>query len=176
MSEKPIISMIAAIGKNRELGKDNGLLWHIPEDMKFFQSKTRFHPIIMGRRTFESFRRPLKNRTSIIVTRDKGYEAPEGCFVFDAIDKAVACGIKEELRLRKELKDNLTPEVYIIGGGQIFTIAMPLADRLYLTFVDREFPDADAYFPEYKKEFTKVVESRKSSGNGFTYTFKTLER
>lgn len=171
----PKISMIAAIGKNRELGAKNKLLWHIPEDMKFFQKKTLFHPMIMGRKTFESFARPLKNRTNIVVTREKDYKAPEGVKVFTTIEKALEFAKKDELRLRKELKDGLDFEVYIIGGAQIFELGMPLADRLYLTFIDKAFPDAEVYFPEFK-EFRKIVEERKSRDEHYKYTFKTLER
>ena len=168
------ISMIAAIGKNRELGKNNGLLWNIPEDMKFFQTMSLGHAMVMGRKTFESFRRPLKNRTSIIVTREKDYIAPPGCYVFDNIEKAIEFGKKEEERLRS-LDPNLPPEVYIIGGGQIFAAAMPYADRLYLTSVDKEFPDTDTFFPEYP-EFTKIVSERKSSDENYKYSFITLEK
>ncbi len=150
------ISMIAAIGKNRELGKDNGLLWSIPEDMQYFRKMTTGHAMIMGRKTFESFPKLLPNRVHIIVTRDKDYKAPEGCFVCTTLEEALKLGQKEEEKLR-EKDPSLTPEVYIIGGGQIFTIGMQYADRLYMTFVDREFPDADVFFPEFP-EFTKVVE------------------
>lgn len=169
------ISMIAAVGENLELGAKNKLLWHIPEDMKFFQKKTLFHPIIMGRKTFESFARPLKNRTSIIVTRDKGYEAPDGVFVFDDIKKALEFAEKEEMRLRKELGDRLEPEVYVIGGAQIFELAMPYADRLYLTSVHHKFPEAEVFFPPYPK-FKKVIETRKSKDEDYSYTFTTLEK
>ena len=169
------VSMIAAIGKNRELGAKNALLWHIPEDMKYFQKKTLFHPIIMGRKTFESFARPLKNRTSIIVTRDKDYKAPEGIFVFDDIRKAVEFAKKDEKRFRRELKDGLDEEVYIIGGAQIFELGMSLADRLYLTQIHKAFPDAEVYFPEYKA-FKKVIDKRNSKDENYKYTFETIER
>lgn len=168
------ISAIASIGKNRELGRDNALLWHIPEDLKFFRTITSGHAIIMGRRTFESFPKLLPNRTHIVVTRDKDYKVPEGCYVFDAIEKAIEFGKNEEERLRK-LDPSLNSELFIIGGGQIFTAGLPYTDRLYLTLVDAEFPDADAFFPEYS-EFKKIVEERKSSDENYKYTFLTLER
>lgn len=167
--------MIAAVGKNLELGAKNKLLWHIPEDIKFFQSKTLYHSIVMGRKTFESFTRPLKNRTSIIVTREKKYQAPDGVYVFDSINKALKFGEKEELRLRKKLADGLDPEVYVIGGAQIFEAAMPYTDRLYITFVHSEFSEAEVFFPKYP-EFKKVVLETKSSDANYSYTFTVLER
>lgn len=191
------ISMIAAIGKNRELGKHVGgdtnsgvgdrLLWDIPEDGEFFRSLTRGHACIMGRKTFESLMyyfkgKPIPGRISIVVTRDEGYSVPDGCYVFTDIKEAVEFAKKEEERLSLdpkvvEKRDSRAKqsEVFVIGGAQMYALAMPFADRLYLTFVDGEFPEADAFFPEYP-EFTKVINERKSSGNGFTYTFKTLEK
>lgn len=156
--------MIAAIGKNRELGKNNGLLWHIPEDAKYFKDKTTGHAIIMGRKTFESFPKMLPNRVHIIVTHDKNYKVPEGCFVFDSIEKAIEFGKSIE----KE-------ELFIIGGAQIYALGMKYADKLYLTLVDAEFPDADAFFPEYK-EFNKVISRKKSRDNNFEYEFVELEK
>lgn len=174
MTHNTIVSAIAAIGKNRELGKDNGLLWHIPEDAKFFKDMTSGHVIIMGRKTFESFPKLLPNRTHIVVTRDKGYKVPDGCFVFTDIKDAIEFGKKEEEKLRQQ--DLGKPaEVYIIGGGQIFEAAMSYTDRLYLTIIDEDFPDADAYFPEYP-EFTKIVAERKSGDGKYSYEFLTLEK
>lgn len=181
------VSMIAAIGKNRELGKKDRLLWDIPEDANYFRSMTRGHACIMGRKTFESLMhyfngKPIPGRTSIVVTRDAGYQAPEGCYVFTDVKEAIEFAKKEEERLSKDPEigkkrdpRTVVSEVFIIGGAQMYSLAIPVADRLYLTFVDGEFPDADAFFPEFS-EFTKVLEECKSGGNGFTYTFKTLER
>lgn len=183
----PRVSTIAAIGKNRELGKEDRLLWEIPEDGKFFRDMTRGHVCIMGRKTYESLLhyykgKPMPKRISVVVTRDPEYKALPGVLVFTGIEEALEFAKKKEdeisqgVEYRNERDErSKTPEVYNIGGAQIFTLGLPLSDRLYITEVDGEFPEADAFFPEYS-EFTKVVEERKSEGNGFTYTFKTLER
>lgn len=161
------ISMIAAIGENRELGRDNKLLFDIPEDMKFFRETTRGKPVIMGRKTAEHLvefytKGPLPGRRNIVVTRNPDYVL-EGFTVVSRIEDAITIA-----------KEDDTDEIFIIGGGEIYTLGLPLADRLYLTIVDGAY-DADAFFPEYS-EFSKVINERKSSGNGYTYTFKTLER
>lgn len=179
--------MIAAIGKNRELGKEDRLLWEIPEDAKYFRDMTRGHVCIMGRKTYESLLhyykgKPMPKRVSVVVTRDPDYQAFNEVFVFTDMKEAVEFAKKKELEISKipEYKDerdprSIAPEVYNIGGGQIFTAGLPFANRLYLTFVDGEFPEADTYFPEFP-EFTKVVGERKSSDSKYTYTFYTLER
>lgn len=158
------ISLIAAIGKNRELGRGNKLLFEIPEDMKFFRETTRGHAVIMGRKTFESIGRPLPNRTNIIVSRDEKYEVPERVVVKNSIEEALVYAKTIE-----------TEEVFVIGGAQIYSLAMPYADKLYLTLVDSEVADADAFFPEYK-EFGKVISSRKSSNDKYVYNFLELAR
>lgn len=163
-----MISIIAAIGKNRELGRDNKLLWNIPEDLKRFKEITNGHPIIMGRKTYDSIGRVLPNRTNIVITRnkrkvirDKKYE---GTVVVESL--------REAIETAKEAEGN--DEVFIIGGGQIFAQAMGLADKIYLTVVDMEYPDADAYFPEYDE--VSVVESkRESSYDGLSYVFLDLK-
>ncbi len=159
MDKKPIISIIAAIGSNRELGKNNKLLWHIPEDMKRFRELTNGHPIIMGRTTFESIGRPLPNRTNIIVTRDPNYEAP-GCIVAHSLEEAVA-----------EAKKHVSDEVFVIGGGQIYSQAIGIADRLYLTKVNGTF-DADTYFPNYS---AFKVEQKREMKHDDQYTYEFLE-
>ncbi len=161
------VSMIAAIGENRELGRDNKLLFDIPEDMKFFRETTRGKPVIMGRKTAEHLvefytKGPLPGRRNIVVTRNPDYVL-EGFTVVSRIEDAITIA-----------KEDDTDEIFIIGGGEIYTLGLPLADRLYLTIVDGAY-DADAFFPEYS-EFSKVINERKSSGNGYAYTFKTLER
>lgn len=161
------ISMIAAIGENRELGRDNKLLFDIQEDMKFFRETTRGKPVIMGRKTAEHLvefytKGPLPGRHNIVVTRNPEYVL-EGFTVVSRIEDAITIA-----------KEDDTDEIFIIGGGEIYTLGLPFADRLYLTIVDGAY-DADAFFPEYS-EFSKVINERKSSSNGYTYTFKTLER
>lgn len=161
------ISMIAAIGENRELGRDNKLLFDIPEDMKFFRETTRGKPVIMGRKTAEHLvefytKGPLPGRRNIVVTRNPEYSL-EGFTVVSRIEDAITIAKEED-----------ADEIFIIGGGEIYTLGLPFSDRLYLTIVDGKF-EADAFFPEFS-EFSKVINERKSSGNGYTYTFKTLER
>lgn len=157
------ISIIAAIGKNRELGTENKLLWSLPEDLKRFKEKTLNHPVIMGRKTFESIGRPLPNRLNIIVTRDRSYTAL-GTEIFHEIEDAINFA---------KTKDKF--EIFIIGGGQIYAEALSYADKLYLTIVNENFYEADTYFPEYP-EFTKVVFKKKSKNEEYSYTFLELER
>lgn len=132
-----ILSLIAGIGKNNELGKDNKLLWDLPSDMKFFRETTSGHPVIMGRKTFESIGRPLPKRRNIIITRDTTY-THEGIEVVHSIDEALA------------LFANTDEEVFVIGGAEIYKQSLPFADKLYITEVEKEF-DADAFFPAFDK-------------------------
>lgn len=192
-----MISIIAAIGKNRELGKDNGLLWHIPGELPRFKKITTGHPIIMGRKTFESIGRVLPNRTNIIITRDKAFDPRKFChgkkcdvFMVNSLQEAIeealeasskyyVSGIKYENNKGIHDTKYTIPatdenEIFIIGGGQIFEQAMPLADKLYLTLVDASF-DADTFFPDYSM-FTKVIEKEDQESEEFKYTFLTLER
>lgn len=137
-----MLSLIACIGKNRALGKNNKLLWHIPEDLKHFKKITQGHSVIMGRKTFVSLRKPLVNRVNIIVTHDQNYQAP-GCFVFNSLTKAIS------------FAKTKSSEVFVIGGGQIYSQALSLADKLYLTIVETS-AKADAFFPDYS-DFKKII-------------------
>lgn len=161
---RPIISLIAAIGKNRELGRGNELIFQIPEDMKHFRETTQGHTVIMGRKTYESIGRPLPNRTNIVVSRDESYEVPAGVLK--------ATSIEEAIELAKKHENN---EIFVIGGAQIYSLAMPYADKLYLTLVNAEVKDADAFFPEYS-EFKKVLFERKSRDKNYSYTFIDLAK
>ncbi len=163
------ISMIASLGKNRELGKDNELLWPIPDDLKRFRSITTGHPVIMGRKTFESIfamiGKPLPNRTNIVVTRDADWKAPseeviKANSMYDAVVRA----------------KNIDPvEICIIGGAQIYEEGIKFANKLYLTLVDAE-AEADTFFPPYEAEFTKKVFEEVRDWNGLKYTWVDLER
>ncbi len=157
------ISIIVAIGKNREIGKDNKLLWHIPEDLERFKRITLGHPIIMGRRTFESIGRILPNRTNIIVTRDENYQK-EGSIVCHSLEEAIEIAKKSPG----------SEEIFIIGGGQIFEQAIKLADKLYLTLIEQSF-EADTYFPDYSV-FKKVIKKEKGQASGYRYTYLELEK
>lgn len=193
-----MVSIIAAIDEKRGLGKDNKLLFHIPEDFKRMKQLTSGHPIIMGRKTFESIGRPLPNRTNIIITRDLTYKV-DGAVVVHSLEEAIEVGKKQdgkytssdalaESRSSQEssqhqpkadhpmdeariIKDE---EIFIFGGGEIYKQAMPYTDRLYLTVVKGSY-DADTFFPEYSA-FKKIIYKEKRSENGYEYTFLTLEK
>ena len=156
------ISIIAAIASgNRALGKDNKLIYKIPEDLKRFKDLTEGHVVIMGRKTFESIGYPLSNRLNIIITRDKNY-SQKGITVVHSLDEAFQLVRNED-------------EVFVIGGGQIYQEALPKADKLYLTIVEGN-PEADTFFPDYS-EFKRVVwESEEQQSDGFKYKFLELER
>lgn len=156
--------MIAAIAENNALGKDNELVWHLPNDFKRFKSLTSGHHIIMGRKTFESFPKPLPNRTHIIITRQKEYQA-EGCLIVDSIEKALAICPQDET-------------AFIIGGGEIYNLGLPYADKLDITRVHHTF-EADAYFPEINEEEWKKVVSdfnEKDEKHRYDYTYQTFVR
>lgn len=157
------ISMVAAIASgNRAIGKNNKLIFHIPEDLKRFKELTSGHVVIMGRKTFESIGRPLPNRINTVITRNPA-------FYEDNV--VVAHSLNEALRLA-ELKGE--SEAFIIGGGQIYEEAIGKADKLYLTVVEGS-PDADTYFPDYS-DFKKVVFEEEHEENGLKYKFLDLER
>jgi dihydrofolate reductase len=156
-----MITLIAAAAENNALGKDNDLLWHLPEDFKRFKQITSGHYIIMGRKTFESFPKPLPNRTHIIITRQEEYLV-EGCLVVHSLDEALEIAPQNE-------------EVFIIGGAQIYEQALPFADKIDLTRVHTEL-EADAFFPEFNTSEWNLVFSEKhfkDEKHQFDYTFET---
>jgi len=138
-----MLTIIAATSENNALGKDNQLVWHLPDDFKRFKSLTSGHFIVMGRKTFESFPKPLPNRTHIIITRQADYEVPEGCIVASNLTKAIALCPKNE-------------EVFIIGGGEIYKQSIDLAQKIELTKVHTTV-DADTFFPEIDLEKWQLV-------------------
>lgn len=159
-----MITLIAALGKNRELGKDNELIWHLPNDLKRFKKVTSGHAIIMGRKTFESLGKPLPNRTNIVITRNKNYKA-DGAVVVHSVEEALQAS-----------KDDDTP--FIIGGAEIYKLAMPLADKLDLTFVDAAL-DADAFFPEIDSNIWKETAREHfvaDEKHKYSYSFVTFVR
>lgn len=142
-----MLSVIAAIGKGRELGFEGKLLWYLPDDLKRFKALTTGHPVIMGRKTWESLpdrARPLPSRTNIVVTRQAEYEAP-GAVVVNSLEDARAAAARAEG----------ADEIFIIGGGELYAEALPFADRLYLTLVDAA-AKADVFFPSYESMFSEV--------------------
>jgi dihydrofolate reductase len=158
------LSLIAAIGKNRELGKDNQLLWKMPADLQYFKKVTLNKPILMGRKTFESIGRPLPGRENIIITRDKQYAA-EGCTITHSLDDATkACSTSNE--------------VMIIGGANIYQQAIDKVERMYLTFIDGEF-DADVFFPAWEKTAWQPIEKihrPADEDNMYDCQFVTLDK
>jgi dihydrofolate reductase len=160
--EKPRISIIAAIGQNNELGKQNELIWRIKEDLKRVKELTMGHPIIMGRKTFDSIGHPLPGRTNIVVTRSN--LNIEGCLVFDSLEKALeaARAIDSE-------------EIFIFGGASIYTEALPFTDRLYLTHIKKTDAEADVFFPDFSA-FTTVVEEELHLDHEPPFTWRTLDR
>jgi len=160
-----MISLIAAIGKNNELGKSNTLVWDMSADMKYFRDKTKGHTVIMGRKTFESIGRPMPNRQNIIITRDKNYKA-EGVEVVNSLEEALG---------RTQGKQ----EIFIIGGAEIYKQSMSIADRLYITHIDAEDKKADTFFPKIIPVVWNEIsheEHKKDDKNPFDYTFSVYER
>ena len=127
------ISLIVAAAQNGVIGRDNQLIWRLPDDLKQFKRLTTGHPIIMGRKTFDSIGKPLPNRTSIVITRNKGC-ALEGVIVVNSVEEAVG-----------EAKKTGTEEAFVIGGAEIYQLILPIADKIYLTEVKADF-EGDAYF------------------------------
>lgn len=166
-NKKALVSIIAAIGRNRALGKDNELLWHIPDDLRRFKELTLGHPVIMGRKTFDSIvaslGKVLPGRTNIVVTRDAD-RSYEGAIIAHSIDEAIS---------RASALDDT--DVFVIGGGEIYAQALPLADRLFLTFIDDE-KKADSFFPPYESDFPHVDSDEAREWNGIRYRWITLRR
>ena len=159
-----MLSLIAAVARNRAIGKDNQLLWHLPEDMKHFRETTRGKPVIMGRKTWESLPekfRPLPGRQNIVVSRDPAYKA-HGADLAGSLEGALALAGGAE-------------EVFVIGGEQLYRAALPFADRLYLTEVELE-PEADAFFPELNPAVWQEVERRASGESMPACTFVVYVR
>lgn len=137
------VSMIAAVGKNLELGKNNDLIWHFKEDMKFFKDTTMGHTVVMGRKTFESLPKALPGRKNIVISSNAEYQA-QGATVVTSVEEAL------------QIADN--EEIFVIGGGKIYAEFLPYADKLYLTEIDAECADADTYFPQFNKsEYIKEI-------------------
>lgn len=163
--DKITISIIAAIDDKNGVGKNNDLLFKIPEDFKRMKELTTGHPIVMGRKTFESIGRVLPNRTNIIITRDLDYKV-EGAVVVHSLDEGL------EIAKKSEGSD----EIFVFGGGEIWKQAIEkgLVDRLYLTIVEGDY-GADRFFPDYK-EFTKIISEEDKESDGFKYKFLTLKK
>lgn len=161
------ISVIAAIGRNRALGRDGKLLWSIPDDLKRFKALTLGHPVIMGRKTWESLPetfRPLPGRANIVITRDRSYEAP-GAILAQSFPQA--------LSLARDAEG--AGEIFAIGGQQVYECALPFASKLYLTVINDE-KEGDAFFPAYEEEFSKETSRDERDFEGLKYAWLDLER
>nr|AIA17737.1 Dihydrofolate reductase [uncultured bacterium] len=157
------ISIVVAIAANNAIGKDNQLLWRLPNDLKHFKQITSGHTIIMGRKTYDSVGKPLPNRRNIVITRQN--MNIEGCEVVNSLDAALALCANE-------------PEVFIVGGAEIYKQAMPLTDTIYLTIVHQSF-EGDTYFPEIKaNEWIEIEreDHNPDEKHKFAYSFITLKR
>ena len=164
-----MISLIAAIGKNNELGKNNSLVWSMPTDLKHFREKTSGHPVIMGRKTFEAIGRPMPNRKNVVITRDKTY-IRHGVNVVNSLEEAINTA-------RTPLAES--EEIFIIGGAEIYRQAMTIADKLYITHIQATDKDADTFFPEIIPVVWNEVsheEHASDEKNPYKYTFSIYEK
>jgi dihydrofolate reductase len=162
-----IVSQITAISKNRVIGKNNKLPWHLPEDLKYFREKTKNHILIMGRKTFESFPSPLPNRFHIVVTRNTDLN-------FKHEQVQIVPSLEKALELAQNLTAKWDDEVFVIGGGEIYKQSLAQTDRIYLTVIDQEF-EGDTHYPESPSELFSLADQK-----DFTYpmpfSFQIWER
>jgi|SRR5699024_2070830 len=162
-----MISLLAAMDRNRVIGYRNDLPWHLPNDLKFLKQKTTGHTIIMGRKTFESIGRPLPNRDNVVITRRHSSKFPDEIEVINNIDTVLDWNHQEPAN-----------ELFVIGGEEIFKQVLPHADRLYITLVDDVF-QGDTYFPEFSEaewQLTSREEGEKDSKNQYDHYFLQYDR
>lgn len=164
------VSLIVAASENGVIGKDNDLIWHLPKDMRFFKDTTMGHHVIMGRKNFESIPhkfRPLPNRTNVVITRQTAYKA-DGCMVVSSIEEALQIA-----------KHNGDDEAFIIGGGQIYKLALEanLVDKIYLTKVHHSF-EGDTFFPALNKDWKEIsrIQNQADEKHLYSFDFITLEK
>ena len=177
---KPKISIVVAVTKkDAAIGNGGKLLVHISDDLKRFKALTLGHPVIMGRKTYESIGHPLPERTNIVITRNPDFKAA-GVIVAPSVEEAIERGrevSRSDLKSeeRSDLKDS--DEIFIIGGGEIYKQGLPYTDKLYLTIVDSD-AQGDVFFPDWRKDFTKEVfrEERTDAKTGLQYAWVDLER
>lgn len=165
-----VTAAITAIGNQRQIGKDNQLLWDIPADLKRFRELTTGHAVIMGRKTWESLPeqyRPLPGRENIVMTRNENFST-DGATVVHSPDEAME-------RAKSWSRDNDADELFIIGGEGIYKTFLPQTDRLYLTLVDSD-KEGDTFFPEYEDEFPNETYREEREHDGLSYTWVNLER
>lgn len=161
----PRLSLVWAMGRNRVIGIDNRLPWRLPADLKHFRALTTGHTILMGRKTYESFPRPLPDRHHVIITTDRHYQAASGCLVVHSLDAALKAADAED-------------EVFVIGGGSLYEQTLPRADRLYVTLIDADFV-GDTRFPDFDEANWREVardDYVPDEQNPYPYSFVTFER
>ena len=161
-----IVSQIAAMSRNRIIGKDNKLPWNMPDDLAYFFKVTRGHHIILGRKNFEAIGKALPSRVNIVVTRNPNYKAP-GCIVVENIQQAL-----------KYSESKGEEEVFIVGGGQIYQASLGITNKIYLTIIDTEI-EGDVFFPEFDLKSWNVISKVSHSAdnrNPFNYTYYIFER
>jgi dihydrofolate reductase len=159
-----IVSLVLAMSENRVIGRDGGLPWHLPKDLQHFKKLTVDHTVIMGRKTFDEIKHPLANRRNVVVSRNPDFQ-PRGATVVPSLDEALALGATER-------------EVFVIGGGEIFRLALPRADRLYLTVVHASV-EGDTYFPSFDATAWALEEEERHEADekhAYPFTFRTYSR
>jgi len=160
------ISFIVAVSENHVIGKNNKLPWRLPSDMKYFKNKTWAMPVVMGRKTFEALGKPLEGRTNIVITRQPDWK-PGGVEIVHSIDQAIVEAAKLDAK-----------EIFIIGGAEIFSAALPSADRVYLTLIHHNF-EGDAFFPGLNQEEWKLASKKDFEAdekNKYAHSFQVWER
>lgn len=157
----PRVTLVAAVAANGTIGAQGGLPWRLPEDLRHFKALTLGHPVIMGRRTWEGIGKALPGRENIVLTRSPGFEAP-GAHVAASLDAALALCLGER-------------EAFVIGGAEIYAAALPRADALELTEIQRDFP-GDTRFPAFERADWREVERRPQAANGLRFDFVRYER
>lgn len=159
-----IVALIVAMAENRVIGRAGGLPWHLPKDLRHFKRLTVDHTVIMGRKTFEEIKQPLANRRNVAISRDPSFQ-PRGVTVVPSLEEALALGATEDA-------------VFVIGGGEIFRLALPRADRLYLTLVHAKV-EGDTFFPPFDLTAWALEEEEDHPADdkhAYAYTFKTYSR
>ena len=172
--KEPRISAIVSVGKNREIGKQDHLLWRLDGDFARMKELIKGHPLIMGRRTYESIGCELPS-PSVVITSDPDYTSPYAkanhTFVVTSMEAALAKAQEIE-----NTSINDEKEIFIFGGSRVYTDALPYTGRLYVTEIEATDPEADSFFPEYKHEFPQVLEEIVQEENGISYKLLTLDR
>ncbi|MFN2745680.1 MULTISPECIES: dihydrofolate reductase [Bacillus] len=160
-----MISFIFAMDRNRLIGRNNDLPWHLPQDLKYFKKVTTGHPVIMGRKTYESIGRPLPNRKNLVVTSNQALNLP-GCEVLHSPEEAVRFANQQD------------EECFVIGGSKLYTELLPYADKLYVTKIDETF-EGDCYFPAFSEDEWEIISRQKGlkdEQNPYDYEFLVYQR